>query len=90
MVDLPPGPDGRRTQKWTSGYATKREAQLALARLVVDRAPTWRTVEQYLREDWLPASAAWVRPSICAVTGSCSRRTSCRSSATTASTTSTR
>jgi len=69
VVDLPPGPDGKRRQKWTSGFATKKLAQRALAQLIVELdsgthvEPTRRTVEQYLTQDWLPASAARVRPS---------------------------
>lgn len=35
VVDLPPGPDDKRRQKWTSGLASEREAQLALAELAV-------------------------------------------------------
>ena len=68
VVDLPPGPDGRRRQKWHSGYAGKKQAQLALAELVVAVnssnyiEPASATLQHYLREDWLPASAARVRP----------------------------
>lgn len=69
VIDLPPGGDGKHRQKWTSGFATRKQAQLALAQLVVELGtgtyvePARRTVEQYLRDDWLPASAARIRPS---------------------------
>lgn len=36
VVDLPNYPDGRRRQKMKGGYRTKKEAELALANLVVD------------------------------------------------------
>ena len=63
VVDLPPRPDGKRRQKWHSGYPSKKQAQLALAELVVAVSagtyvePSTTSLEHYLREDWLPASA---------------------------------
>ena len=31
VLDLPRGADGKRKQKWLSGYPTRREAEAALA-----------------------------------------------------------
>lgn len=38
VIDLPPGADGKHRQKWTSGFATRKQAQLAVAQLVARSA----------------------------------------------------
>ena len=69
VVNLPPGPDGRRRQKWTSGFRTRKEAEAHLADTIgqvhrgeyVERSRL--TVGAYLNDEWLPAIRASVRPS---------------------------
>jgi integrase len=67
VLDLPRGADGKRKQKWLSGYATRREAEAALAHALNEVhsgryvEPTTMTVRQFLCDEWLPASAARVR-----------------------------
>ena len=70
VVDLGTDPvTGRRKQKWHSGFATKREADKALTALLyaVDTGdyvePNRITLERFVRDEWLPASAARVRAS---------------------------
>ena len=61
IVDLAPGPDGRRRQAKRRGFKTKGEAQAELDELRVKSrqgtyvAPARQTVKQFLRDDWLPA-----------------------------------
>src|SRR3954447_20881144 len=61
VVDLPPGPDGRRRQVKRRGFRTKAEAQAALDDLRVSGrqgtyvAPGRQTLGEFLREAWLPA-----------------------------------
>jgi integrase len=67
-LDLGPGPDGKRTFKYHSGYATKRAAQQARTELLgaLERrsyvAPNKTTVADYLRGQWLPAVQTHLRP----------------------------
>jgi hypothetical protein len=67
VLDLPRGADGKRKQKWLSGYPTRREAEAALAHALNEVhtgryvEPAAMTVRQYLCDEWLPASAARVR-----------------------------
>ncbi|HVF05171.1 MAG TPA: tyrosine-type recombinase/integrase [Frankiaceae bacterium] len=67
VLDLPRGADGKRKQKWLSGYPTRREAEAALAHALNEVhtgryvEPTAMTVRQFLCDEWLPASAARVR-----------------------------
>jgi hypothetical protein len=66
-----------------SGYATRREAEAALAYALNEVhtgryvEPTTMTVGQFLCDEWLPASAARVRARPCAGTGSSSTPTPC-------------
>jgi integrase len=62
-VDLPPGPDNKRRQKWKRGFPTKKAAQEALNEVVgrVHRG-TWadpgkRSLSDYL-EEWIEGLAA--------------------------------
>ena len=67
MLDLPPGENGKRRQKWLSGFDTRREAEAVLAETLTEVhtgryvAPTAMTVRQFLCDEWLPASTARVR-----------------------------
>ncbi|MGH9015360.1 MAG: tyrosine-type recombinase/integrase [Acidimicrobiia bacterium] len=69
VVDVPPGPDGRRRQAKRRGFRTKAEAQAALDDLrVAGRqrayvAPARQRLSDYLAQDWLPAIKASVEAS---------------------------
>jgi hypothetical protein len=60
VVEIGKAEDGRRRQKWYSGFATRREAQAHLTEVLgqLDKgvyvAPTKQTVAEYLLE-WLQA-----------------------------------
>jgi integrase len=60
VIELP-RENGRRQQRWLSGFGTKKAAEKAvregLSRVEsgADVVPSRLTVEQYLRETWLPA-----------------------------------
>jgi integrase len=63
VIDLPPGPDGKRRQKWKRGFPTKKAAQEAMNEVLgrVHRG-TWldpgkRTLSDYL-EEWIEGLAA--------------------------------
>lgn len=68
VLDLDRAADGRRRQKWHSGYASKREAENALAQLLSARIvgtyvePSRMTLRDFLVERWLPAAETTVRP----------------------------
>jgi integrase len=69
VVDGPPGPDGKRRQKWHGSWATKREAEAALPGILgplhdgtyveTDKA----TVRAFMLDEWLPAVKPTLRPS---------------------------
>ena len=69
VVDIGRDEEGKRRQKWHSGFRTKREADEALAKIVgqiqdgVYVAPSKLTLGQFLQNEWLPAHKASVRPS---------------------------
>jgi integrase len=60
--------DGKRRQKWHSGFATRREAEAALTELLARVQggsyvePSRLTLGAYLRDEWLPAVKRTVRP----------------------------
>ena len=60
VTDIGRDEDGKRRQRWHSGYATRKEAESALAEIVgkLGRgdyvAPTKLTFGDYLRDKWLP------------------------------------
>jgi integrase len=62
------GDDGRRVQRWKSGFATKREAEEALGTILGRLGdgsyvqPSKVTLRAYLEEEWLPAIESTVRP----------------------------
>lgn len=68
VLDLVPGPDGKRRQKWFSGFTTKREAQGFLISALSDQQrgtfvePTTKTLAEYL-DEWVAAIEATLRPS---------------------------
>jgi integrase len=67
-LDLGRGPDGKRTFRYHSGYATKRAAQQARTELLgaLERSsyvvPDKTTVADYLRGQWLPVVQTRLRP----------------------------
>jgi integrase len=67
VVDLEPV-DGKRRQKWHSGYRTRKDAERALAEIVAARnagtytEPSKQTVAQFAAE-WIAAVGPTVRPS---------------------------
>jgi len=69
VVDVPAGPEGKRRQRWRSGFTTRREAERALAETIgqvhrgeyVERSRL--TLGAFLSDEWLPAIRASVRPS---------------------------
>jgi integrase len=60
--------DGKRAQRWKGGFATKREAQAFLASTVSSLGdgsyaqPSKTTLAAFLRDEWLPAVEATLRP----------------------------
>jgi len=69
VVDVGRDPDGRRRQKWHGGFDTRREAEVARAKLVNDLhsgayiTPGRLTLGEWVRESWLPTIASRVKPS---------------------------
>lgn len=68
VVDVGRDEDGRRQQKWHSGFRTKREANEALTEILGQLATgqyvasSSLTVGRFLEEEWLPAIRASIRP----------------------------
>lgn len=68
-MDAPPGPDGKRRQKWHGSWETKAEAERALNKIVGTLhdgsyvAPASATVAGFLVDEWLPAVQPTLRPS---------------------------
>ena len=68
VVELDRDVDGKRRQRWRSGFRTKREADSALTDALAalkageDVAPDKLTVGAFLVERWLPSAAATLRP----------------------------
>jgi integrase len=69
VVELDRDPiTGKRRQKWSSGYRTKRDAERGLSEIVASLhagtyvEPTKQTVREYLK-DWLAAIEPTIRPS---------------------------
>lgn len=69
VVDVGPDADGRRRQKWHGGFATRREAEVARAQIVNALytgsyvAPDRMTLDQWVRESWLPMIESRIKPS---------------------------
>jgi integrase len=62
------GGDGKRVQRWKGGFATRKEAQAFLTRVLSSLGdgsyvqPSKATAREYLVDEWLPAIAGTVRP----------------------------
>ena len=69
VVDVGLDPAGRRRQKWHGGFATRREAEVARARIVNNLhtgsyvAPDRITLAEWVRESWLPMIESRIEPS---------------------------
>jgi integrase len=69
VVDIGRDADGRRRQKWHGGYGTRREAEVARAKLVNDLhtgsyvTPDRLTLDEWVRESWLPLIESRIKPS---------------------------
>jgi integrase len=59
---------GKRIQRWKSGFATRKEAQAFLTKILTSLGdgsyvqPSKVTVREFLEEEWLPAIGDTVRP----------------------------
>lgn len=68
VVELPRGGDGKRRQKWTRGFETKKAAEAVRARLVHELTtgfyvePSRMTLEEWMIEHWLPVAKTRVKP----------------------------
>lgn len=79
IVDLPPYPDGRRRQKWKGGFRTKRDAEAALAQILVDVAhglpgSTSKAKVGDFLTDWLASVAPSLDPATVALNECAIRR----------------
>jgi integrase len=69
VVDVGVDSSGRRRQKWHGGFATRREAEVARAKIVNDLhagsyvAPDRLTFAEWVRESWLPMIRTRIKPS---------------------------
>ena len=69
VIDEPRGADGKRRQRWRSGFATRKAAERALAdamKAMNDGAyvePSRQTLGQFLEGEWLQSMRARLRPS---------------------------
>ena len=68
VVDVGSDADGRRRQKWHGGFRTRREAEIARAKLVDDLhrgsyvMPDRLTFAKCVRDSWLPMTEGRVKP----------------------------
>lgn len=68
VVDVGRDENGRRRQKWHSGFRTKREASEALTEILgrLGRgqyvSPSSQTLREFLETDWLPSVSSSLRP----------------------------
>lgn len=69
VVDVGVNADGRRQQKWHGAFRTRREAEVARAKIVNDLhggayvAPDRITLDQWVRASWLPMIESRIKPS---------------------------
>jgi hypothetical protein len=69
VVDVGFRSDGRRRQKWQAGFATRRDAEVARAKIVSDLhagsyvAPDRVTPAEWIGESWLPMIESRIKPS---------------------------
>ena len=67
VVDLPPGADGKRRQKWHGGFPTKKAAEAVRARLVHQLTtgfyvePSSMRLSEWLVDHWLPVHQTRVK-----------------------------
>jgi hypothetical protein len=60
--------EGKRVQRWNGGFATRREAQAELTRVLSGLGdgsyvqPSKVTVREYLEKEWMPAIAGTLKP----------------------------
>jgi len=68
VIEIDRGLDGRRRQQWHGGFFTRREAEVARARLITDVhahryvARTRLTLEEWVRQTWIPMIGTRVKP----------------------------
>lgn len=68
VVELPRGADGKRRQKWSRGFETRKAAEAVRARLVHELntgfyvEPSRMTLEEWVVEHWLPVAKTRVKP----------------------------
>lgn len=68
VVDLPRGTDGKRRQKWTRGFETRKAAEAVRARLVHELTtgyyvePSRMTLEEWMVDHWLPVAKTRIKP----------------------------
>ncbi len=69
VVDVGTNADGRRRQKWHGGFRTRKEAEVARAKLVDELhtgsyvMPDRLTFAQWIADSWLPMTEMRVKPS---------------------------
>ncbi len=69
VVDVGTDANGRRRQKWHGGFSTRRDAEIARAKLVDNLhtgtyvMPDRLTFTEWVRDSWLPMTEARVKPS---------------------------
>jgi len=69
VVELGRPADGRRRQKWHGGFRTRKEAEVARAKLVGDlhagtyHEPSRMTLREWVIDNWLPTIRTQVKPS---------------------------
>jgi integrase len=69
VVDVGRADDGKRIQKWGSGFERRKEAEAGLTEALENLRtgsyvePAKLTVAQFLRDEWLPAMRGSLRPS---------------------------
>lgn len=69
VVELGRADDGRRRQKWHGGYRTRKDAEVARAKLVGElhagtyREPSRLTLREWVEDTWLPTIRTQLKPS---------------------------
>jgi integrase len=68
VIELPRGADGKRRQKWSRGFDTRKAAEAVRARLVHELntgfyvEPSRMTLAEWLVDHWLPVTRTRVKP----------------------------
>ena len=69
VVELGRSADGRRRQKWHGGFRTRKEAEVARAKIVNELntgtydEPSSLTLREWIEDSWLPTIRTQVKPS---------------------------